>query len=148
MRVEERIVVDAPPEVVWDLIADPELCRRVLKGVTRWEVAGEQAVGLGARYAMRMKVGSAEVGGLVEVVEFDELRDMAWTSVTGLDHRGRWRLREHERGGTTVSFRLAYQAPGGLLATIADRVSAPMVRGNLRRSLVSLKAVAESGVGR
>ena len=63
-------------------------------GITRWEVVGEQARGLGARYRILMLVGSAEVGGLVEIVEYDEGRDLAWTSVTGLDMRGRWRLRE------------------------------------------------------
>ena len=47
---------------------------------------------------MRMRAGSAEIGGLVEVVEWDEGRDMAWTSVTGIDQRGRWRLREKETG--------------------------------------------------
>ena len=143
MRVEERIEVRGPAEAVWKVIADPEGYRRVVQGITRWEVAGDRKSGLGARYNMRMQVGSAQVGGLIEVVEFDPPRDLAWTSVTGLDHRARWRLRERESGCTTVSFRLAYQAPGGLLATIADRVSAPMVRDNLRRSLRSLKAELE-----
>ena len=49
---------------------------------------------MGSRYRMRMHVGSADVGGLVEVVELDENRDLAWTSVTGIDQRGRWRLRD------------------------------------------------------
>jgi hypothetical protein len=31
------------------------------------------------------------------VVEFERHYDLAWTSVTGLDHRGRWRLREARR---------------------------------------------------
>src|SRR4051794_24188106 len=94
---------------------------------------------------MRMQVGSAEVGGLVEVVEYDEPADMAWNSVTGLDQRGRWRLRERERGKTDVSLRLAYQAPGGLLGTISDRLSAPQVKRNLEETLQRLKAELEDG---
>ena len=70
---------------------------------------------------MRMRVGSADVGGLVEVVEFDAPGDLAWTSVTGIDQRGRWRLRETADGRTRVTLRLAYDAPGGLLGRARDR---------------------------
>ena len=59
-----------------------------------------------------MRVGSAEIGGLVEVVEYDEPGDMAWTSVTGLDQRGRWRLREVGPNRTHVEFRLSYGVAG------------------------------------
>jgi acyl-CoA synthetase (AMP-forming)/AMP-acid ligase II/carbon monoxide dehydrogenase subunit G len=143
MRVEQQIEIDAPPEVVWDLITDPETYMRTLSGITRFDVEGDKQSGLGARYSMRMHVGSAEVGGLVEVVEFDSPRDMAWTSVMGLDHRVRWRLREKDDGTTKVTFRLSYQSPGSILGTIADYVSSPMVGRNLRESLENLKAEIE-----
>jgi len=139
MRVEHEVTIDAPRQAVWDLIADPASYRRHVAGITRWDVESEQESGLGARYSMRMRVGSAEVGGLIEVVEFDSPGDMAWTSITGLDQRGRWRLREREKGRTTVTLRLSYQAPGGLLGTLSDRFSAPMVRDNLRRSVDNIK---------
>src|SRR3954470_5614242 len=104
MRVEQQIDINASPEEVWDVITDPETYTNVLAGITRFDVEGRKQRGLGARYAMRMEVGSANVGGLVEVVEFDAPFDMAWTSVTGLDHRVRWRLRENDDGTTTVTF--------------------------------------------
>jgi carbon monoxide dehydrogenase subunit G len=143
MRVEETISIDAPPDAVWDVITDPECYTRTLVGITRFDVEGPKQRGLGARYSMRMHVGSAEVGGLVEVVEFDSPSDMAWTSVMGLDHRVRWRLREQEDGATRVTFRLSYQSPGTLLGTVADYVSSPMVSNNLRESLERLKAEIE-----
>ena len=97
MRLNESIVVSAPPKLVWDYIAEPANDLHFMSGITRWEVEGDQRTGLGARYRMLMRVGSAEVGGLVEVVEFSEPRDMAWISVTGVDQRGRWRLRARRR---------------------------------------------------
>lgn len=145
MRIEEKIVVDAPCERVWEYVTDPATYRRHVSGITRWDPQGERDRGLGARYAMRMQVGSAEVGGLIEVVEFDEPGDMAWTSVTGLDQRGRWRLRRRDDGRTTVSLRLSYQAPGGVLATLADRTSAPLVRRHIQRSLEALRMQLEEG---
>src|SRR3954469_6750461 len=148
MRVEQKIDIHAPCEEIWDLIADPETYTSVLAGITRFDVEGRKQRGLGARYSMRMEVGSANVGGLVEVVEFDAPRDMAWTNVTGLDHRVRWRLRENEDGTTKVTFRLSYQSPGALLGTVADYVSSPIVDNNLRESLVRLKAEIEGeGMG-
>jgi hypothetical protein len=31
------------------------------------------------------KIGSAPVGGIIEVVEFDEAGDLAWVSITGVN---------------------------------------------------------------
>ena len=87
MRVAATISVAAPPERIWEHVADPGRQLHFMSGVTRWEVAGDVRQGLGARYRMLMRVGSAEVGGLVEVVEFDVPRDLAWTSITGIDQR-------------------------------------------------------------
>jgi uncharacterized protein YndB with AHSA1/START domain len=99
MRVEAQIEVSAPPELIWEAITDPSRMLDFMSGVTRWEVAGEKERGLGARYRMLMRVGSAEIGSLVEVVECDALRDLAWTSITGIDQRGRWRLRPMRGSG-------------------------------------------------
>ncbi|MEA2437451.1 MAG: hypothetical protein QOF65_2007 [Thermoleophilaceae bacterium] len=143
MRVEQTISIDASPDEVWELITDPETYTNILTGITRFDVEGNKQRGLGARYSMRMHVGSAEVGGLVEVVEFDAPSDMAWTSVMGLDHRVRWRVRENDDGTTRVTFRLSYQSPGALLGTIADYVSSPIVERTLRESLEQLKAEIE-----
>ena len=142
MRVEKSIKVDAACDEVWDRVTDPEFLGR-LSGITRWDVQGRKQRGQGARYQMRMSVGSAQVGSLVEVVEWDPPGDMAWTSLTGVDQRGRWRLREQEDGTTKVTFRLSYQAPGGLLGTISDRVAAPIVRRHLEASLEMLKQELE-----
>jgi acyl-CoA synthetase (AMP-forming)/AMP-acid ligase II len=107
-------------------------------GITRFELRGELDRGLGARFSMRMRVGSADVGGRVEIVEFDEQADLAWTSITGIDQRGRWRLHETEGGRTRVILRLTYGSPGGLMGALSDQVSKPMVARNLERTLHNL----------
>lgn len=144
MRVSGQVNVMAPPEAVWAIISDPERMLGFMSGVTRWEVESEQPTGLGARYRMLIRVGSAEVGGLIEVVEFVEPRDMAWTSVTGLDQRGRWRVRRTSNGRTRVELRLAYGVAGsGISGWIAEHVAAPVVTGHIRRSLQQLKRLVE-----
>jgi uncharacterized membrane protein len=143
VRVEQHTRVAAPPERVWDFISEPLNYEHFMAGITRWVVQGERRTGAGARYAMRMKVGSAEVGGLIEVVEFDRPHDLAWTSITGIDQRGRWRVRPRADGGTDVTLRLSYHAEGGLLGVLADRFAAPIVGRNLKRSLADLKRTLE-----
>jgi uncharacterized membrane protein len=143
VRVEETTVVNAPREAVWDYMTDPAKIPLFFAGITRWEVEGRKRRGLGARYRLLLHVGSADVGGLIEIVEFDEPGDMAWTSVMGIEQRGRWRLRERGPNRTSVTFRLSYSAPGGLLGWLSDRVSAPLVRGNLKATLDALKRQVE-----
>jgi uncharacterized membrane protein len=144
MRVDAQVHVAAPAARVWEIISDPSRVLSFMSGMTRWEVAGGPTTGLGARYRMLFRVGSAEVGGLIEIVEFVEPRDMAWTSVTGLDQRGRWRLREASGGRTRVELRLAYGVAGsGLPGWVAEHIAAPTVRRQLQRSLQELKRLVD-----
>jgi uncharacterized membrane protein len=144
MRVAASITVHAPPDQVWEFVSDPERVLSFMSGVTRWEVEGEQRGGLGARYRILFRVGAAEIGGLVEIVEWEEPCELAWTSVLGIDQRGRWRLRELPGGRTRVELRMAYGVAGsGLLGWLAERVAAPSVVSHLRRSLAQLRRMIE-----
>jgi acyl-CoA synthetase (AMP-forming)/AMP-acid ligase II/carbon monoxide dehydrogenase subunit G len=147
MRIERETTVDASRARVWELVSNPVGYPAFFHGITRFGLQGEVDRGLGARFSMRMRVGSADVGGLVEIVEFDEPADMAWTSITGIDQRGRWRLRETADGRTRVFLRLSYGSPGGLLGALSDQVSKPMVARNLERTLhnLSLELGEEGG---
>jgi len=148
MRFAESIEITATPDAIWAFVADPARVLHFMSGVTRWEVVSEDPIGLGARYRMLLRVGSAEVGSLIEVVEFSPNRDLAWTSVTGIDQRARWRLRdrtgESGRARTHVEFRLSYGVAGaGIAGWLSERLAAPQVRGHLRRSLAQLKRQVE-----
>ena len=144
MRVRANVEISAPIERVWDVVADPERMLSFMSGVTRWEVEGTNSTGVGARYRVLFRAGAAEVGGLIEVVEWDAPRELAWTSVLGIDQRGRWRLRELPGGKTSVELRMAYGVAGsGLWGWFAERIAAPTVTGHLRRSLHQLKRLIE-----
>jgi hypothetical protein len=143
MRIAESIEVLAPPAIVWEQVSDPARVLDFYAGVTRWECVSTVRRGLGARYRMLMRVGSAEVGGLIETVEFVPEHDLAWTSVTGIDQRGRWRLRERP-GGTWVELRWQYGVAGsGVLGWAAEQLGARVVRGNVKRTLAQLKRAVE-----
>jgi len=140
MRLEETITINARPSEIWKVVGDPERTAALTSDVTRCtRITTDGEIGLGTRYSMRTRVGSAEVGGLIELVEYEQGRDLAWTNILGMEQRGRWRLREIEPGTTLVTLRLSYQSPGGLWGLVADRVSAAEVRSNMRRSLTTLQ---------
>ena len=144
MRVERRCVIKADRDAVWKIVSDPDCYPSFMTNLERWESANEQRTGVGARYIVHWKIGSVPVGGLIEVVEFDEGRDLAFVGITGITLRGRIRLRDAREGETKVTFRLSYQAPGGLLGYIADRIAVRQVGRTLTGTLKCLKGLAES----
>jgi outer membrane murein-binding lipoprotein Lpp len=129
---------------VWDVVSDPERALSFMSGITRWEVASDEPAGLGARYRVLLRIGSAEVGGLIEIVEWDPPRDLAWTSVTGVDQRGRWRLRPAADGRTRAEIRLAAGVAGsGLAGWIAERIAQPIISSHLRATVKQLSRLVE-----
>src|ERR1700730_5243081 len=146
MRINESIEVEASPHEGWGFISDFTNYLDFMAGLTRWELAGNRSSGLGARFRVLIRVGAADVGVLSDIWEWDEPREIAFTSVTGLDQRGRWRLRDAPEGTTRVEFRWAYGvAGGGIAGVISERLAAPGLRRNLRRSLTQLKRGVEHG---
>jgi uncharacterized membrane protein len=141
MKVAKAVWVQAPPDVVWRFIADPSNYLHFMEGITRWEVVGRRRTGLGARYRILMHVGSAELGGVVEIVEHVPNRELAWTSVVGTEQRGRWRLRPDPRdpGRTRVELRISGNAAGGVIGQIAAIVARPTIARHVERSLRELR---------
>jgi uncharacterized membrane protein len=142
MHIEESIEVGAPRQEVWKLVSQPQRYEEFMFG-THWApVNGEPVSGPRARFQMTIEVRSIDLGGLVEVVEWDPPHEFTWTSITGIDQRGRWILRDCP-AGTMATIRASYQVPGGVLALVASRLSKPLIRRDLKRSLGALKDVLE-----
>ena len=94
MRVERRCVIDADRDAVWKIVGDPDCHSSFMTNLERWESSNDVHRGVGARYTVHWRIGSVPVGGLLEVVEFDDGRDIAWVGITGVTLRGRIRLRD------------------------------------------------------
>lgn len=127
MRIETRRPVAATPAQVWNVVSDPCVIGALSDTLIVDELEPGTKPDVGTRYRALLRVGPVPVGGNVEIIEFDAPRDMAWTTLTGVDHRLRLRLRERPEGGTWLTIRFAYDSPG-LLGGVADVVSFPMVR--------------------
>jgi uncharacterized membrane protein len=146
VRLREATIVGASCEEVWRVVSDLDGYLEFMAGVTRWDAQGERRSGMGARRRMLIRVGSAEVGGLVEIVEWDEPSEIAWNSITGVDQRGRIRVRRLSSDATRVELRFQYGVAGaGFGGWLAERAAAPMLRQHLRRTLRRLKRRVEQG---
>ena len=143
MRVERRLIINADRDAIWKVVSNPDCYPSFMPNLERWETLTEGPPGVGSRYEVEWKIGSVPVGGIVEVVEFDVGRDLAWLAITGVTQRGRFRLRDAGPDGTEVTFRLSYQAPGGLLGLIADRIASRQVGRELADTLKGLRKLVE-----
>ena len=144
MRLDRRVIVDVPPHAVWKHVSDSHCYPEFMARLERWETVTDGPMGVGSRFTVHWLVGSVPIGGVIEVTEFDEARDLAWIGITGVTLRGRFRLRDHGDGRTKVTFRLAYEAPGGVLGLLADWVAARQVGRIMDETLKNLKVLVES----
>jgi uncharacterized membrane protein len=143
MRVQRQCIVDADRDAVWKVVSSPDCYPEFMASLERWEMEEDGPASLGARYTVHWRVGSVPIGGVVEVIEFDEARELSWVGLTGVSQRGRFRLRSTEDGHTKVVFRLAYESAGNLLGLIADRVASRQVGRNMTETLKNLKRMVE-----
>jgi uncharacterized membrane protein len=144
MHIEETIRIGAPRDAVWRWVSQPERYDEFMLGSHWAPVPGEPTSGPRARFQITIEVRSIDLGGVVEVVEWDPPHELAWTNITGIDQRGRWVLRDCGEN-TEAMVRVSYQVPGGVLALVASQLSQPLIRRDLRRSLQALKDLVEGG---
>jgi len=144
MRLQRGVAITASREAVWKRVSDPACYPEFMANLERWDTVTDGPVGVGSRYTGHWKIGSVPVGGVIEVVEFDDARDLAWIGITGITQRGRFRLRDGADGRTKVSFRMTYEAPGGVLGVIADWVAARQVGRTMTETLENLRRLSEA----
>jgi uncharacterized protein YndB with AHSA1/START domain len=98
--VSHSIVVDAPPEEVFDLLADPRRHAEIDgSGMVRGELKAPERLSYGSTFSMKMRM-VVPYRITNTVVEFSEGRLIAWRHVGR--HIWRWEL-EPEGEGTRVT---------------------------------------------
>ena len=94
-------VIDASPEAIFDVLADPARHGDIDGSGMVQNVRGEsKRLALGSSFGMDMKLGPLTYRISNEVVEFEENRLIAWAHFGG--HRWRYEL-EPVEGGTKVT---------------------------------------------
>ena len=147
---EVRIHVDAPPQGVYDLLADVERmcewspeCRRV-----RWLGGASSPGEVSARFKGSNRSGLLRWSMECEVKVADRGRELAWSTVRGGKEIVRWRYRmEPDDGGTKLveSFEaISWPLDVRFFEDVVMRNRNEKRRAAMRTTLERIKRVAES----
>lgn len=126
MNFEGSILLDSPPDTVWQLLDDPEAVSRCIPGLDGFQIVDDdtfsaqisQTVGpVTAIFAMKVSVVEREPG---KVIRFKALGRTTKGAVSHLRANGSVQLAE-ETGGTRVTL-AADAALGGVLGTVGEKV--------------------------
>ncbi len=99
--VSRSVVIDAPAERIFDVIADPRQHAAFDgSGTVKGSVKGPERLGLGDSFQMDMKI-TVPYRMSNTVKEFEENRRIAWAHIGG--HRWRYELEPLEGGSTRVT---------------------------------------------
>jgi uncharacterized protein YndB with AHSA1/START domain len=141
--ISEHVDIDAPPETVFAILADPRQQSRIDgSGSVRGLLKGPDRLSKGATFGVDMKLFGLPYKIRNTVVEFDEGRRIAWRHFGG--HRWRYVLEPTATGTrVTESFDYSmYAMPQRLVIELAGFRARN--RAGIAGTLVKLKEAAES----
>lgn len=143
-QVSASTTVDAPPGVVFEILADPRQHPRIDgSGSVREVTSGPERLSKGATFGADMKLFGLPYKISNRVVEFEPDERIAWRHFGG--HRWRYELVPTDDGGTQVTETFDYSRYGTVATAIIRLAGFPeRNRRGITETLVRLKAAAES----
>jgi uncharacterized protein YndB with AHSA1/START domain len=142
--VSAGVTIDAPPDVVFAILADPHQHTRIDgSGSVQDLIDGPDRLEKGAQFQVSMKLFGASYKISNRVVEFEEDRRIAWRHFAG--HRWRYELEPKENGGTHVTETFDYSRHGLASRLFIELLGFPeRNRRGIAGTLDRLKEAAEA----
>ena len=142
--ITETTTVDAPPAVVFAIVADPRQHTRIDgSGSVQNLIDGPDRLHKGAQFGVQMRLFGLPYKISNRVVEFEDDRRIAWRHFGG--HRWRYELEPTDDGGTRVTESFDYSRYGPVASAWIRGAGFPARnRQGIRDTLVRLKAAAEA----
>jgi carbon monoxide dehydrogenase subunit G len=147
MQVTESIDIDAPPAVVFAILADPRQHSRIDGSGSVGSVisAPDRLTATGQTFTVRMRLFGVPYLIRNRVVEFEENRRIAWRHFTA--NRWRYELEPTAAGGTRVTETFDMSRADGLTTAVVRAAKFPeRNREGIIATLERLKKAAESDV--
>lgn len=135
--------IEAPVETVFAYVDDHKNTIKYMQGLTKWKPAGDVTHGKGAKFETSMKAGPSSLPSVVNITTWTENKAIAWRSIEGFKHSGKWAFKSAGDSSTDVTFEMDYEFGGGIAGRMLARATESMVRSNLQRSVKTLKQQTE-----
>ena len=148
-KLEREIEIDAPPDVVYDVVADPDCLGEWVTIQEELEEAPEGDLEPGSRLRQRMKIAGQRFRLSWTVVEAERPTRIVWNGrgPMGTSAKAIYELRRDGDGRTTFSYLNEYALPGGVAGRLAGRAISAASGREADRTLRRLKKLVEARAG-
>ena len=130
--------INAPVATVFAYVDDYRNTTRYMKDLVKWQPTGKVTHGKGAQFNVGMKAGPTTLTSIVDITTWTENSTIGWHSSDGFKQIGKWAFTSNG-DATRVTFDMEYEFGGGIAGKLLGRAAEPIVRGNLQRSVETLK---------
>jgi uncharacterized membrane protein len=141
-RITIDMTINAPVATVFAYVDDYRNTTRYMKDLVKWQPTGKVTHGKGAQFDVGMKAGPTTLTSVVDITTWTANKTIAWHSREGFKQIGKWGFTP-KGDKTAVTFDMEYEFGGGIAGKLLGRAAEPIVRGNLQRSVETLKSNTE-----
>jgi uncharacterized membrane protein len=141
-RITIDMTINAPVATVFAYVDDYRNTTKYMKDLVKWQPTGKVTHGKGARFDVGMKAGPTTLTSVVDITTWLENKAIGWDSNEGFKQIGMWAFKP-KGDKTQVTFDMEYEFGGGIAGRLLGRAAEPIVRGNLQRSVETLKLHTE-----
>lgn len=142
-RITIDMTINAPIATVFAYVDDYRNTTKYMKDLVKWQPTGKVTHGKGAQFGVGMKAGPTTLTSVVDITTWTENKTIAWHSNEGFKQIGKWGFAPKGEKATSVTFDMEYEFGGGIAGKLLGRAAEPIVRGNLQRSVETLKLHTE-----
>ena len=136
------MTINAPVATVFAYVDDYRNTTKYMKDLVKWQPTGKVTHGKGAQFDVGMKAGPTTLTSVVDITTWTENKTIGWHSHEGFKQIGIWAFAP-KGNATSVTFDMEYEFGGGIAGKLLGRAAEPIVRGNLQRSVETLKLHTE-----
>jgi len=141
-RITIDMTINAPVATVFAYVDDYRNTTKYMKDLVKWQPTGKVTHGKGAQFNVGMKAGPTTLTSVVDITTWLENKAIGWDSNEGFRQIGMWAFKP-KGDKTQVTFDMEYEFGGGIAGKLLGRAAEPIVRGNLQRSVETLKLHTE-----
>jgi uncharacterized membrane protein len=145
-RITIDMTINAPTPTVFAYVDDYRNTTKYMKDLVKWQPTSKVTHGKGAQFAVGMKAGPTTLTSVVDITTWTENKAIGWHSNEGFKQIGLWAFAPKGEK-TQVTFDMEYEFGGGIAGKLLGRAAEPIVRGNLQRSVETLKVNTEKAAG-